>query len=345
MTWLVTLTPLGKKLHSVELQSGDTQAWLWWIDDPLHTKVLADTIAVGTLTETIVMDVSAVPLVSGDLTPILKVRYCVDEEPQTHLVEGGGPLVVRSVETYVEAGILAQKGTARIGEPLSMEVWIRNNSPFTLTEVQMRGIGADLAWDVSPDAFDVSPATTLHKEIVSQVAGQHPLPQLHIDYRWTDIAGNEHIGMLYVRGESVPLEEGVMKSLLGRIPDEMLSIIVGLVAGVLTAIAGHVVSQVRQRKINWRHLHGLLQMMILQAEHAANSGASLDLTPLKTVFENEGLFTMAEKKRLAQCVRDLWKAAERHNNGLEQPGGAQRTGELRKAEEELKKKLDLLKAT
>jgi hypothetical protein len=54
---------------------------------------------------------------------------------------------------------------------------------------------------------------------------------------------------------------------------------------------------------------------------------------------------MAEKKRLAQCVRDLWKAAERHNNGLEQPGGAQRTGELRKAEEELKKKLDLLKAT
>jgi hypothetical protein len=335
MTWLVTLTPLGKELHSVELQSGDTQVWQW-INGP---------VVVGILTDTAVMDVSAVPLVSGDLTPILKVHYTVGKEPQTHLVEGSSPLEVRPVETYVEAGILAQKGTARKGEPLSMEVWIRNSSPFTLAGVQMYGAGTDLGWDVLPDAFDVPPTMTLNKKVAPKVTGQHPQPQLRIEYEWTDAAGNDHKRMLYVGGEPVALEEGVIESILGRIPNEVFGIIIGLIAGALTGFVGNWVSRILQRRTNWQHLQGLLRMMILQAEQASNSGVPLDLAPLKTVFENEGLFTMAEKKRLAQCVRDLWKAAERHNNGLGQPGGAQRTGELRKAEEELEKKLDLLKTT
>lgn len=335
MTWLVTLTPLRKELHALELQSGDTQAWQW-INGP---------VIVGILTDTIVIDVSAVPLASGDLTPILKVHYYVDEEPQAYLVEGSSPLEVRPVETYVEAGILAQKRTARKGEPLSMEVWIRNNSPFTLTVVQMRGIGADLAWDTLPGPFDIPPATTFAEEVAPKVTGQHPQPQLYIEYEWTDSTGNADKQTLYIRGEPLVLEEGVIESILGRIPNEVFGIIVGLIAGALTGFVGNWVSRMLQRRTNWQHLHGLLEMMILQAEHAANSGVPLDLTPLKTVFENEELFTMAEKKRLAQCVRDLWRAAERHNNGLGQPGGAQRTGELRKAEEELGKKLDLLKAT
>ena len=80
--------------------------------------------------------------------------------------------------------------------------------------------------------------------------------------------------------------------------------------------------------------------MILQSEHAASNGVAVNLAPLETVFKEEGLFTVLERDKLAQHVRDLWRKAERHNSGLNQPGGAQRTEELCEAAQALREKLD-----
>ena len=87
-------------------------------------------------------------------------------------------------------------------------------------------------------------------------------------------------------------------------------------------------------------MRGLLRLTILQSEHAANNGIEVNLTPLETIFKEEGLFTIVEKDGLAQDIRDLWKKAERHNMGLSLPGGTQRMSELKESAGKLKTKLD-----
>ena len=64
------------------------------------------------------------------------------------------------------------------------------------------------------------------------------------------------------------------------------------------------------------------------------------LGPLETIFGEEGLFAIMEEDKLAECARSLWQAAKRHNADLSQPGGAGRSEDLRKAADELRKKLD-----
>ena len=335
ITWRVTLTPHGQlSIGHIELRPGGTRTWAW--PDGVQT--------VEALTGTVVLDVSAVPLVSGDLRPILEAQYTVGKDVRTQLVIGDTSVQVEPIETRVKAGVIARQGTVRKGDRLQVELWIRNGSPFTLTQVRMRGSGADLEWGAPTVLEDILPGKTSRQMSTPTVEGQHPLPQLSIEYAWVDVAGISYTQTLYVSGNPVVLEENI----IARIPDEVFGIIVGLIAGVLSTffigLVGDWLSRTLQKKVNRRHVRGLLRLITLQSEHAADNGVEIDLAPLETIFKEEGLFTIVEKDRLDQNVRDLWKTAECHNTGLSLPGGAQRSEELRKAARELGRNLDVLSA-
>jgi hypothetical protein len=208
--------------------------------------------------------------------------------------------------------------------------------------MQVRGSGVDLVWGTPIKLNDIPPGE-IRQPLTPTVAGQHPRPQLTVEYVWTDVTGASHHRTLSVSGETVPLEQ----SLLGRIPSEAFGILIGVIAGILTTfftgLAGGWVSRILQKRVNRRQVYGLLPLLTLQSEHAADNGVAVELEPLETIFKEEGLFRILEEAKLIENALDLWKTAERHNTGLNQPGGTQRSDELRKSAQALSKKLDKIK--
>jgi hypothetical protein len=335
MTWRVMLAPSAQQsLGPIELRPGDTRIWAW--PDGFQT--------VETLTNTIVLDILAAPLVSGDLNPILEARYTAGGEPQTQLVVGHTSVQAEPVERRIQAGVVPRQGTVREGERLAVELWIRNDSPFALTQVQVYGSGTDLAWEEPPTPAEIESGKTYSQALCARVDGQHPRPQLSIEYAWTDVTGVSRAQTRYINAEDVALEE----SFIARVPNELLGIVVGVATGALVTIIPKWIEERRsrkhQQKINRQHVYGLLRLMALQSEYACDNGTFINLAPLEAVFEKEGLFAIAEEDELAQNMRDLWKKAERHNTGLDRPGAAQRTEELRRAAGELRNRLDVLGA-
>jgi len=330
MTWHITLVPQEQSnIHSVKLQSGDRNVWGW----PDGNQILNE------ITSTVVLHVSAVPLSTGNLNPILQVHYLLDNEHKTMLVVSDTPVQVTPIETYIDTSITVKRGTIHYGESLPIEIWIRNNSTFTLEQVQLRGIPVDLKWDVMFAPVNIGPNTTFHKEITPTITGQHPQPQLKMTYRWVDAMKNPHEQAEYISSEMMTLEKNTVESLFGRIPNEVFGIIIGLIAGALTGFVGDWVSQTLQQRINRRHMHGLLRMATMQSQHAADNSIEVDLKPLETIFTQEGLYAIVIKDKLDQNVLELWQSAKRHNAGLSQSGGLQRVEELRNAAREVEKKL------
>jgi len=103
------------------------------------------------------------------------------------------------------------------------------------------------------------------------------------------------------------------------------------------AVSGY--TQWRQRKSNREQVHGLLYLLIEKSEQAADNGVSIDLESFETIYKQEGLSTILKEDGLTTAAHDLWKTARCYNLGLNQPGGAQRTDELRRAAQRLRDKL------
>jgi hypothetical protein len=334
LTWRVTLRPqVQQPIRDIALQSGDPRAWVWAEDIP----------PISVLTRTLVLTVSAVPLIKGDLNPMLELRYNVAGESHTQLVVGYPSLQIEPVETQIEAGVVAGRGAVHKGEDLPVEIWIRNGSPFALAQVLVRGIGADLEWMDLTMPIEIQPGITYSQTLHTIVSGQNPCPRLVVQYTWADATAT-HSQTLYVSGEPVALET----TIIGRIPNELLTAIVGLIVGVLSSfligLVGDSLSRTLRKAVDRRHVHGLLRMMVIQAQYAANHGTPVELDPLQTIFQNEGLFTIVEERKLSHYVRDLWEKALYHTNGLNQPGGAQRTKQLFSSAQELEDNLSSLNA-
>ena len=67
----------------------------------------------------------------------------------------------------------------------------------------------------------------------------------------------------------------------------------------------------------------------MQAEYAADNSISVNLKPLETLFEQQGLFAVLEDRKLVTPIEGVWNAAIQHNGGLSLPGGSQRSQELK----------------
>jgi len=234
MTWLITLAPNRRqRIDSIKLQSSDPRVWKW--PDGIQT--------VGTFTSTVVLTISAVPLVDGILVPVLEAHYTANEKDQTQLV---------TAVTPVQAEPVKSEETASLGEII-----------------------------------------------------------------------------------------------IGRIPDELFGIVVGLIAGVLSTffvgLAGDLLARTLQKKVNRRQVYGLLRLIARESEYAANNGVKVALEPLEATFKEEGLFTVLQKYELSEDTHDLWNTAKRHNDGLNAPGGAQRAESLRKDAQKVKTSLQKIR--
>ncbi len=329
ITWRVMLTPKARRIGSIELRSGNARAWAW----------LKGSQTIQVLTNTVVLDVLAVPLVIGNLPPVLEVHYTIGKKVQRQLVVGDNVVQVEPLKNRIEAGVMATQGTARQGEHLPVELWIRNSSPFTLTEVQIRGSGIDLTWGAPIIREDIPTGKIFTRTLTPTVTGFHPQPQLSIVYAWTDLTGAPHDQSLYIAGETVAIKEGIFD----RISDQTIGLLLGVAAGVLTTLlttwVGGELVRIRQKKVNRQQVYGLLRLLISRSRHAANNGVTVDLEPLDTIFKQESLSTILEEDKLTESSHNLWEMAMRHNTGLSQPGGAQRSDELHESAQALSKKL------
>ncbi len=333
MTWRVSLTPQSQeRIEAIQVRSGDNRVWVF-LGGPQSIRVL---------TNTVVLDVPAVPLVAGKLTPLLEVDYSLGRKTYSQLIAADRVVEVASVESRVQADIVVTESTAHQGDPLPLELRIHNHSPFTLTQLQVEGRGTDLVWADLTTLADIPPYQNTTQRLSPTLNGQYPLPEVNIAYTWTDLTGTTHHWVFNVRGDMMTL----VPDLLGRIPDEAFGILIGVIAGALstfiTGLVGAWVARILQKRQNRRHAHGLLQLLTLQAEYAADNGVLVELESLSTIFKQEGLFTILNEDRLDEDAREFWKIAERHNAGLNLPGGAQRTDELRKVTHLLKQKLKII---
>ena len=327
ITWRVTLTPHGQqRINSIELRPGDARTWDW-LDGVRSFKALTGTIA---------LDVSAIPLVSGDLRPILEARYTVGEEVQTQLIVNDTFVHVEPIETCIEAGIIAKQGTVRKEDRLPVELWVRNRSPFTLTQVQAHGNGADLAWEDPTAPVDIPPGETFRQVLTSTVTGRHPQPQLSIEYAWVDATRAIHAQSMNISGKDLLFAKTTIEDPWRTI----ISMLAGSVISLIPALIQEYRSRKHQKETNRQHVHGLLRLMILQSKYAADNVAKIDLAPLETIFKEEGLFAIIKEDGLDQGVHNLWEKAERHNMGLSLHGGTQRIHELKESVGDLKIKLN-----
>ena len=334
MTWRVSIAPPAEgQLRLLSVRSGDGQAW----------TLLDGIVPTDALTGTAALNVRAVPLQAGELRPAVEVDYELDGDPRTALQFGSESVRVATVEERVAADVVAEQGSVRKREDLSVRVDLHNRSPFTLTEVRLSGIGADLEWADAPHPFSLPPGDSYRERLVATVTDEQPVPRLELTYRWVDALGQEHTATRLIEGERVTFVQGWFR----RIPGEIISAFVGVVAGALVTLIPSIVNDFRQRKrqycIDRNHTLGLLRLMVLQAHHATESGGEIDLEPLETVFTKERLYSVAVKEGVDEVARRLWRKAQDYNRSLNRPGGADRSRELGDAAEALKEALDGLR--
>lgn len=324
-TWRIILTPRSStKIRYLELQSGDPQIWAW----PVDIQPLAN------LTDTLVLNIPAIPLIGGDLTPMVEARYVIDGGGvQTQVISMATPIHVASIETQVETGLITIRGTAKESEPLAVEFWLHNHSPITLTQVRVQGVGTDLTWSELITMTNIASGQNFRQIYTPIVTGQHPQPHLVLDYSWIDVLGTSRHHTTFLSGESVPLAE----NWLSGIPNELFSLTFGVLLGTAVSFLPKLIFHFYQKHVNRQHLRMLLIFLISQAEQAAAKSTPIALERLETIFKEQS--ALIAEDGLTQLLCDLWQFAERHNGGLDRPGGAQRSAELVQVIRKLRQKL------
>lgn len=326
ITWRLTASPGESQIGGpVMIESGDERAWAW-PDGP-------QTIPVLTTTE--ILELIAVPLVSGHLTPVVEVYYTVGGQARRQLVTAGSAIQVLPVDSLIRGDMAALQDTVAPGASLPVEFWIDNGSPFTLT-VRATGAGSDLKWKPW-SGKEVAPGATMTGVISATVEGDHPLAQINVEVAWTDAMQDPYTSTIHLSGTDIALAEG----LLSRIPAELVIGLTGVLTGLLSAILLRLFEEClkarSEKKQNRRRVYSLLESMATQAKYAADSRLSVDLTPIMLIYQEKGLFATAIKAGLKKNVEQVLVAGQWHNSS---PSHLERAQKLRQAGDALQKQLE-----
>lgn len=322
--WQVSLTNVSETtLTQVEIQPTG-QTWFW----PDGTQTIDSLLE----QDSIVFEIRAVPLKTGEVWPTLKVLYVVGEAHRSISATADHPVSIMSVRALVETEVVPRRATARVDQPLSMEVCITNRSPFTLTNVSLRGMGADMEWGEATDVGDLPPNATSSTPLTPTIQGESPQAILALEYHWSDATGKSLSEKKMLRGD--PLD--VKRTLWSEIPLSAITALLGALVGFVSWGVNVYHGQRQRERVNRERVRGMLQMIRIQAAHGAEEGVQVPLDLLQQLFSEEGLYAALEQldrkssdRALVRCVRELWEAAHRHNAGIEHPGGAARTTDLR----------------
>jgi hypothetical protein len=321
--WQVSLTNMSETtLTQVEIQPTG-QAWLW-PDGP-------QTIGSLPKQDSIVVEIPAVPLKTGEVWPTLKVLYIVGQAHRSTSATADHPVNIISPSALVEAEVVPRRATARVDQPLSMDVCITNRSPFTLTNVSLRGMGADMEWRKATAAPDMPPNATSSIPMTPTIQGKSPQAILALEYHWSDATGKGLSEKTIVRGDSLDVEE----AFLSRVSPSAALAIIGALLGLGAWSVQSLYERRQRRLVNRERVWGMLHMIAVEAKHGAEEGVRVSLDSLQQLFNEENLYAALKQlnrslkhRDLVLCVQELWEAAHRHNTGIEHPGGATRTTDL-----------------
>jgi hypothetical protein len=332
VVWRVSMTPRSPVISGViELRPSDPSAWYWPSGNVMTTLAMSTTTTLA---------IVAVPLQPGTITPGIELLYSTQEGPQVQSVMAPLALSVVSPESLVVSTILPHSATAIEGGMWSATILLENSSPFTLDDVRLSALGADLQWGSLPSATQILPWQTISRPITATVIGQHAQPQILLEYTWHDAAQQPHQRTVGLSGPVVVLREERLSWLYTNVGSAMIGFVLGFTGAFLQTWVNSKRDRARQHEIDRDHVFSLLDLTVLQAKQAMLATRRVDLEPLQKLYLGEaGLYTILHEERLAESVVALYKAASDYNDGLDRPGGAQRLFELRHANEALAKVL------
>lgn len=125
-----------------------------------------------------------------------------------------------------------------------------------------------------------------------------------------------------------------------KVRTEIFAVFFGVISSVLTTAATRLLQQYlerkEQREVSRRQARGLLELMLMRAEYAANYSEMLDLEPLVKLMTEEPLYATLDRHSMAEAAQELWEASESHNHGLTKPDGLQRSARLQEATDQLR---------
>jgi hypothetical protein len=322
--WQVSLTNMSETtLTQVEIQPTG-QAWFWPDGAGTIDSLLEQ--------DSILIEIPTVPLKTGEMWPTLQVLYVVREAHRSISATADHPVNIIPPSALVEAEVVPRQATARLDQHLSMEVCIINRSPFTLTNVSLRGMGADMEWGDVTDVGDMLPNETSSTPLTPTIQGESPQAILALEYHWSDATGKGLSEKAILRGDLLD----VKKTLWSEIPLSAITALLGALVGFVSWGVNVYHGQRQRERVNRERVRGMLQMIRIQTAHGAEEGIQVPLDLLQQLFSEEGLYAALEQldrkssdRALVRCVRELWEAAHRHNTGIKHPGGAARTADLR----------------
>lgn len=331
INWLISINiDPQQRIQNLRLESGDIQTWQW---------VTPPTTPMAILTSSQVIDIEMVPLIEGKLLPLIKATYTHSNAEQVHIIKGDQTILIEPVHKQVEIDTFTNRNIVSKGDLITTELWLINHSPFTLENIQLRGKGRGLSWRPISQLEQIPSGGREILTLGGMVTGQGPHPQLEIEYAWDDDLSNyTHIHTEKITGDSLVTKE----KFLGKIPNEALGIIIGVITGGLTTFITGWINEIRkersERKNDKQRVEGLIRLIVAQAKYAADISTSVELEPIETLFEQRGLFSVLNNHSFVGYIERLWEAAIHHNQHLSSPSGSQRARKLRKAIEKIEDK-------
>ncbi len=332
--WLVTLAPHdGAAVSAVETSSPDASVW----------SLASQSLPVSKLSSGFVFTQTAIPLVPGELKPALQLSYIVSGTLWSVYVVADHSVHVIPVTDFVTVELLRQELPMSVGSVMPLSVRLQNDTPFELTEVYLKGEGTALTWPTSMMVGSVSSGNEVQYPITATVESETAQPVIHVTAKWKDNAGREQTADWTVAGNFLYASD----SLLESIPENLFAIFLGVISSVITTFGTRLVEDYLKRQeefqIQRKQLQGLLHWVLQQTSHAVEHGdAFADLSSLATVFQEKGLFDVAETYHLITPVRELWAAAVQYNEGLTLPNASQRIEEMRKTIQQLETQLCIM---
>lgn len=258
------------------------------------------------------IQLDAVPLTVGEIYPTVGVTYTIDGETYHQLARSGDAVQVEPLSSLVECRVVHQRTAGRQGRSLPMEVWVTNRSPFTLTSLDLEGIGDTLQWATIPPIADLLPQKTTTMVVSPTVRSKHIRVGVLLSCRWTDEQGVERSGTRLCESDTIAIQEEwweqVLKSVTG-----LGGILIPALVGLAVWLIQDLVGRWKAYQANRDCALGMLHIIATQTLHGANRGAKVSLDMMEKLFTEKGLYValrgldrqLRRKKALADLINSV----------------------------------------
>lgn len=328
--WQVRLqVPADQRIQDLRLRPADPAAWHW----PDGELELGDVAASRALSEPVV------PLAAGALYPSLEAEYVLDGVTRTQIALGTLPILVVPVSQRVTVQTWSGASTVDYGQAWAPQVCVRNEAGLTLANVTVRGLGSGLDW---PDPLHLEPLAPGHvscQAVTATVNALYPAPQIEVRYEWQDARGANESYAERLALTPPQVRDHWLRRMWIQVPENAWSVLLGAAIALFTSWVGHRREKAMRERAAEKRVRGLLRFSSAQALRAAEGGHAFPMALLETALTGEGHYAAIEQSQLVDQALALCVQAERHNGGLAQSGGAERTEALRQAALALQKAL------